>query len=57
MKKLINHNNIKKYVNEQDLAVSKHFYDSIEEWLKYEVDMMILRAKQNNRSTIMKRDI
>ena len=57
MKKLLNKNNIKTYINEQDLSVSKHFYEAIEEWFKYELDMMILRSKQNNRTTVMKRDI
>jgi len=57
MNDLIKCNHLKKYVNSKGLKISKDFYEGFNEELILVINQMIKRAKANNRTTLMRKDL
>lgn len=55
--KIINEKQVKAYLNEKDIKVSKDFYEFFDVHVKHILDDAYVRARANQRSTVMKRDL
>jgi len=54
---LIKCNNLQEYVNKKGFKISKDFYEGFNKELILTIDQMVKRAKGNNRTTLMQKDL